>query len=164
MHLNKITSLLFLISILLFSGCDSSGQKTQEVGKSKILGKWVIQKIDLITDPSLITPSDTMDLITMFGAQIWSLAEGKHFEFKEDGVLLTDLLLNDPKLGGEIAEWVEISKTISFGYKFDSDLTIFIKSEGEIVLQSPVEVISLNSREMTWEVGEINNVTLRKLK
>ncbi len=164
MHFNKITLLLSFLSFLMFVGCDSSGQKAQVVDKSDILGKWVIENIDLITDPVMVTPSDNMDLVTMFGSEVWSLAKGKKFEFKEGGVLLTDILANDPKLSAEIAEWVEVSERISFGYKIDHELIISIKSEGELVMKSPVKIISLNSKKMIWEVGELYKVTLTKLK
>jgi len=148
----------------LFLGCRSLDQNKQNFNQTDLNGKWVIQEIDQITDPSLITPSSTHNLLDFFGAEIWLMAEGKYFEFKENGALETNIHINDPSSNPELSEWAELSKKVYFGYNFNSNLTILIYSEKELIYESQVKVISFDSNQIIWEIGELLKVTLIKVE
>jgi hypothetical protein len=159
MILNKVVVVL-LTSILLISVRDNIAQSIQNFNPPDINRTWVIQKIDLITDPSLIEPSDTMDLLNLFSIEIWSLAEGKYFAFKENGALETNIHINDIHLSREMEDFAKVAHKFEFRYKFDPDLVVITYVEHKLIYESPVKVCSLNTNQMIWDLGGLLKVTL----
>lgn len=161
MILSNLSIVLITILSVVF-GCGNSVQYNQEIDLFDIQGKWVVNKIELITDPSLLMPSGTMDLISLFGTEIWTQAEGKYFEFRENDVLRTDMLDNDPSLSREMAELAEMTDKIEFRYRFNTDLVIVTYFENEIIYESPVKVLNLEKEKMVWDIGGLYKITLLK--
>jgi hypothetical protein len=159
MILNKLVIVL-ITSIFMFGVSDNHAQSIQNLNHADINRNWVIQKIDQITDPSLIEPSDTMDLLNLFSSETWSLAEGKYFAFKENGALETNIHINDIYLSREMEDFAKVAHKFEFRYKFDPDLVVMTYFEHKLIYESPVEVCSLNTNQMVWDLGGLLKVTL----
>lgn len=94
-------SLLSLIAI----GCSNAqvetiSEKAQntQINDSLLIGKWTVERVEEINDPySIMNDSVSINMISFFGAQSWSNSKGKQFNFKNDGTLQSNLMLDEDK-------------------------------------------------------------------
>jgi hypothetical protein len=152
MKAKKVLICLLGIVFLQFS-CSNLYVNKDDTKATTIIGEWEISSIDQINDPYLIVPSDSMDLIKLFGVQTWVNAKGKHFIFNDGGELKTDILT------GEMADLVDLS------YKYDSVLVIISKFKNQkLHYDTRVNLKSLKKKQMIWDLGELLRITLNKIE
>ncbi len=133
--------------------------KSHDCDVEKIQGKWIITDFERIRYSHQIEDPKENDFITLFGIEAWSESKDKYFEFTDAGIVKTDIMTTFAS--NDIS--AEELKELPLYYTCDSNLVVaWIDVDKNFDYKVNVDIVSLDTNKMVWEVGLSYKVTMEK--
>mgnify|MGYP001136341078 CR=1 FL=1 len=152
--------LRILLHIILIH---NSTHGTIKCDGDQIVGKWKITDVEVIRDPTQIIEEKEKNLIVLFGPEAWAEATGKHFDFKTNGDLETDIMEPYRSLSGLSEQEKDDLMNIPLRYTCDSNLVISCtQQDKDFHYEVNIDLVAINGDQMIWEVGMLHKVTMKK--
>lgn len=140
---------VLLISILI-TNCSSSKNNIEGEKSFIIAGKWIVREVNFKGTKEDLLQVNDVDFYTLFGANVWSKAEGKSFEFSDDGILSTDLIPT------------EVRNKLKFSYIFNDNIDIKAVMNGHTTYEFKVVVDKIEDDLMIWKFSNYMDVKLTR--